>query len=115
MIQVALVISGFVIRGFDSSRPVSCVQNSLSADIYLDYLRISTFLMGKTALKGLNSGPLLFAVLVFAGYSWDLTPANNEGHLYSVKKQRSFFELQKKIKTSIKYVDWDKINYFFRI
>ena len=77
MIQVALVISGFVIRGFDSSRPVNCVQNSLSADISLDYLRILTFLMGKTALKGQNGVPLLFTVLVFEGYSWDVTRANN--------------------------------------
>ena len=81
-VQVALVIRRFVIRGFDYLRPVNCVQNSFYADISLDYLRFRPFLMGKTALKGQNSGPLLFAVLVLAGYSWDVTPANNEGRLY---------------------------------
>ena len=29
-----------------------------------------------------DSGPLLFAVLVFAGHSRNVTPANNEGRLY---------------------------------
>ncbi len=27
--------------------------------------------------------PLLFAVLVFAGLCWNVTPANSEGHLYT--------------------------------
>ena len=40
------------------------------------------FLVAKRLFKAQNSVPLLFAVLVFAGYSWDVTPANNEGRLY---------------------------------
>ncbi len=61
----ALVIHGFVIRGF------VCVQNLLFMDISLDYPRISPFKMTKSLTRVLirpNSGPLLFAVLVFAVY-----------------------------------------------
>jgi hypothetical protein len=29
-----------------------------------------------------NRGPLLFAVLVFEGLCWKVTPANSEGRLY---------------------------------
>ena len=45
-----------------------------------------------------NSGPLLFAVLVFAGNSRDVTPANNKGRLnFICKKQNKSFlrELRK--------------------
>jgi len=38
--QAALVIRGFVIRDFDYSQLVNCVQNLLSADISLGYLRV---------------------------------------------------------------------------
>jgi len=37
------------------------------------------------APKAQNCDPLLFVVMVFAGYSSDETPANNEGHLYLLK------------------------------
>ena len=36
----------------------------------------------KNDKKVKNSGPLLFAVLVFEGISWDVTPTNSEGRLY---------------------------------
>ena len=58
VVQVALVIRGFVIRGFDYPRPLNCVQNSISADFAI--------FNAKRALKGQNSDPLLFVVLVFA-------------------------------------------------
>ena len=49
-IQAALVIRGFAIRGFDYLRPVNCPQNSLSADISLDYPRILIFFNGKNVI-----------------------------------------------------------------
>jgi len=49
--------------------------------------------MAKRLFKAQSSVPLLFAVLVFAGYSWDLTPANNEGRLYLIVS--SFYDLGK--------------------
>ena len=46
-LQAALVIRGFVIRGFDYPRQRNCVQKILSADISLDYPRILPFFNGK--------------------------------------------------------------------
>ncbi len=60
------------------SRLVNCVQNSLSADISL---RFCPFSMATWTVRCQNSGPLLFTVLVFAEYSENVTPANNEGRL----------------------------------
>ncbi len=68
-VQAALVIRGFAIRGFDYPRLVNCVQNSLSVNISLGYPRILPFLMAIWTIRCQNSGPLLFAVLVFAGNS----------------------------------------------
>ena len=50
-IQAALVIRGFVIRGFDCPQPVNCVQNLLSKVISLDYTWILLFCNGKNCTK----------------------------------------------------------------
>ena len=47
---MSLVIRVSVIRGFDYPRSVNCAQNSLSADISLDYQRILTFFNGKNGI-----------------------------------------------------------------
>jgi hypothetical protein len=41
--------------------------------------RLGPFLVAKRVYKAQYSVPLLFAVLIFAGYSWDGIPASNEG------------------------------------
>jgi len=79
-----LVIRGFVIHGFGSQWTMNYVQNLLSKDFSLAYPRIRYLLWTKKTIlyKAKNSGPLLFEVLVFAVYSGNGTPANNEGNLY---------------------------------
>jgi len=46
-IQAALVIRGFVIRGFNYPRLLNLVQNLLSADISLGYPRIWSLFNGQ--------------------------------------------------------------------
>ena len=41
------------------------------------------------------SDPLLFAVMVFAEYFWNVTPANSEGRLY-VEKAAKMMLVQKR-------------------
>ena len=46
-LEAVLVIRGFVIRGFDYSSLMNCVQNLLSTDISLGYPRILYILVTK--------------------------------------------------------------------
>ena len=50
VVQAALVIRGFVIRGFNYPRLVNFVQNLLSADISIGYPRIWSLFSGQKAI-----------------------------------------------------------------
>jgi len=50
LVQAALVIRGFVIRGFNYPHLVNFVQNLLSADISLGYPRIWSLFSGQKAI-----------------------------------------------------------------
>jgi len=73
----------FAICGFDYSRFRFNNLNLLSAGFSLDYSRIFVLVASNMCLFVENSVPLLSAVLVFAGISKNVTPANIEGRLYS--------------------------------
>ncbi len=75
------VQAALVIRGFDYPRLSNCVQNLLSANNSLSNPQIFIVFGTKRHNTALNRGPSLSAVLVFAQYEWEVTPANNEGRL----------------------------------
>ncbi len=81
-VQAALVIRGFVIRGFDYPQHVNCIQNSLS-------VVFSSVIRGFCPFwwqYGQYSCPSLFACLVFPGYSENLTSRITRASCVSNKK-----------------------------
>ena len=74
--QAVIAICGFAIRGSTFIPKIS-----LSAGFPSIIGGFLVQLASKMRLFGGNSVPLLSAVLVFAGLSKNVTPANNEGRL----------------------------------
>ncbi len=81
-VQAALVIRGFVIRGFNYTKLVNYAQNLLSAYISLAYLRIVYILIAIMDNKMPKQWYLIICSFNICGISDDVTLANNEGRLY---------------------------------
>ncbi len=70
------------ICGFDFWRIYFCILNIVIWGFSLDYPRFFIEIATNKQLFGHSNAPMLSAVLVFAGHSQTVTPANNEGRLY---------------------------------
>ena len=74
ILQAALVIHGFAIRGFDYPRIPNSYLNLLSAAFPSGIRGFLTKIVSKSMEYCQHSAPLWSAVLLFAGYLWEPNP-----------------------------------------
>ncbi len=83
-LEAAIVFRGFIFRGFGYLQTLNYVQKfypRIFPWLFADWV----LLKAKKTIKGQNSGSLLSALLVLAGYSGDVTLVNKEGNLLCYK------------------------------
>ncbi len=82
-IQAALVIRGFAFRGFD----YFWITISTQKFVIRGFSLVIRGFLSKLPQKSQKISTQLFAVSLFAVYLENVTPANNEGNLYTNNKK----------------------------